>query len=296
MYSGNYYYYISDALQTGDADNIIPSMQAFFVHVADGTTGTLAMNNSVRTTNSNPVFIKGDPEIKPLLELTASFTKTPGEEDPLLIYFDEKGTNNFDGQLDAYKLMNTSPVRPNFYSIADDGKILAINALPVNGDSLRTIPLGIKTDQSGQVFIRLKRHSGMPEGTHVLLHDNLTRTDRLIDSVKGYTVSLSAGEYKDRFSISIYYKEKSIPENWPGQDFLNAYVSYGKLIADIGIITANKGKLLLSNLTGKTVFTKDISSIGFHEFDASLKPGIYIITYTTGKLRVSKKLFIWDIQ
>jgi hypothetical protein len=294
QYSGYYYYYVSDAAQTGDADNIIPSMQAFFVHALSN--GTLAMNNSVRTIHSNPTFIKGEAQIKPLLELSASFTKTPEQEDPLIIYFDEKGTNDFDGQLDAYKLMNTSHARPNFYSVADDGKILAINALPVSGDSLRTIPLGIKTEQSGQVFFRLRRQVALPEGTHILLHDALTSTDRLIDSIKGYKVSLAAGEYKDRFSISFYFKEKSIPESWPGQDFLNAYFSSGRLISDIGIITGNHGKISLSNITGQTLFTKDISSIGFHEFDVSLKPGIYIITYSTGKLRLSKKIFISDIN
>ncbi len=79
QYGGTYSTYINGISSDGVVNNIIPSMQGFFIHVTDGAwpvTGTLALNNSVRITNLTHSFTKS---LKacisvPLLRLTSGFS------------------------------------------------------------------------------------------------------------------------------------------------------------------------------------------------------------------------------
>ena len=299
QYSGTYSTYVNGISSDGQASNIIPSMQGFFIHVSNDVTypvaGTLALDNRVRITDLSHSFMKSDGAGSfPILKLTAAFTDNPSSDDESVIYFHEKGTDDFDNRLDALKLFNTDSQTPNLYSVAADGKRLTINALPITVDSLLVVPLGVKIERSGQVKFSLSEMDNLDPGISIYLHDEETATDRMLDLLKGYTVNLAAGEYNDRFSVRFMLKEKNVPENWPGQDLLNAYVFQGKLIADIYLLSGNSGTLTFSNLSGQTVFVKNISSLGYHEFDIFQKTGIYILNFTTGKLRVSKKIFIHD--
>ena len=126
------------------------------MHVSDGTypvTGTLAMNNSVRVTDLTHSFIKSD-GINPdsLLRLTSGFADDPASKDPVVIYFDEKALNAFDGQLDALKLMNTDLKVPNLYAMSSDGKKLSISALPFSSDTLVKCRLVLKPIRPEPLF------------------------------------------------------------------------------------------------------------------------------------------------
>ncbi len=55
------------------------------------------------------------------LRLGACFSDDTTSTDPLVIYFDEKATPEFDNELDALKLLNTDLKIPNLYEAAADG-------------------------------------------------------------------------------------------------------------------------------------------------------------------------------
>ncbi len=141
QYGGVYSTFISGVSSDGIANNIIPSMQGFFVHVLDGPpaiTGTLALNNSVRVTDSAHPFAKSSQSAaspQPYIRVVAGYSDDPLSYDPLCIYFDVKATYNFDGQYDAYKLFNTDISVTNYYSFGNDGSKLSIDAMPLNDDS-----------------------------------------------------------------------------------------------------------------------------------------------------------------
>jgi hypothetical protein len=78
----------------------------------------------------------------------------------VVIYFDEKATDKFDGQLDALKLMNTDYMVANFYTVGSDGKKLSISALPVITDTLFRIPLGLSTNLDSKVLFRISTLEG----------------------------------------------------------------------------------------------------------------------------------------
>ena len=55
-------------------------------------------------------------------------------------------------------------------------------------------------------------------------------------------------------------------------------------------LQGNEGAVSLTNLIGQTLFMDKVYEKGHHEFVPKVKDGLYIVTYVTGKIRVSKKL------
>ena len=134
QYGGTYGTYVNGISSDSIADNIIPSMQGFFVHVSDDTypvTGILGFTNNVRITDLNHPFTKKKSLSKsnPLLRLTAAYSEDTSSEDPAVIYFDEKAAAEYDNQLDALKLMNTDLNFPNLYTVTPSGKKLFSQSL-----------------------------------------------------------------------------------------------------------------------------------------------------------------------
>ena len=145
-YSGTYTSYV-EGVSSNTATNIIPSMQGFFVHVTPSfpVEGTLVMDNSVRITDLTSPFAKSaNKGSVPLLRLSAGFSDDTSSYDPVVIYFDDKASTNFDTQLDALKLFNTDSEIPNLFSVSTDEYDLSINALPFISEKSLTVPLGLQ--------------------------------------------------------------------------------------------------------------------------------------------------------
>ena len=174
QYGGTYSTYINGISSDDIVNNIIPSMQGFFVHVANGSfpvTGILAMNNNVRSTNFNQPFAKsGSNNFLKFLRLGISFSDDTASTDPMVIYFDENATPGFDSKLDALKLLNTDPSVPNLWGASTDGNRLSISALPViTGDSC-SIPLGLKLNRAGNIIFKIRGIENSLAGMKIYHH------------------------------------------------------------------------------------------------------------------------------
>ena len=296
QYGGTYSSYIGGVSTGGSSMNLIPSMQGFFVHVSNGTfpvTGTLELNNNVRITDMTHSFTKSIGENSvPLLRLTAGYSDDTVSTDPAVIYFDEKASPGFDGNLDALKLMNTDLKVTNLYSVASDGYNLSINALPLADDSLLIVPLGLKIEKNGSMTFSIREISNLPWGTQIYIHDEVTGADQSLNLYRGYNIYLAAGEYNNRFSLRFVKGSTDVPENRPGTDMLSIYNSKGALIADISLLYGNRGTLIINNISGQAVFRKDIYEPGYHEFNPHLINGIYIVSFISGNTRDTKKILI----
>ena len=297
QYGGIYSTYISGFSSDGIADNIIPSMQGFFVHVSDGTwpvTGTLALSNSVRVNDSAHPFAKSglSASPQPYIRLVAGYSDDNLSYDPLCIYFDIKATYNFDGQYDAYKLFNTDITVTNYYSFGNDGSRLSIDALPLNGDSFCKVRLGLKTERSGDVIFSIKDIIGVFNYEYISITDVITGKTQDLLSGQQYKVTLPAGDYQNRFFLNLSNIITDIPDLVPEIDWFNIYSSKGTLKAEINLPVCENGTLKIHNLTGQTLYIYVINQPGYHEFSPVINTGIYIVTFTTGNLRASKKIFL----
>ena len=294
QYGGNYSTLIGGIPSDGLVSKIIPSMQGFFVHVKDDAnpvTGVLSMNNNVRVTNQSQSFIKGD-KGRSLLRFTASFSNNLGSPDYSVVYFDPKATSEFDGQLDALKLLNTDMGVPNVYSVTPEGTTISIKALPYAIDTSYIVPLGLIIYQAGDVIFRICAIEGTFSEMRTSLFDKVTGKVQDLLNNQEYKISLNAGEFKNRFFLNMSNVITENPDSFPGPDLFNIYYSQGILHAEINNIQGAYGTLMICNLLGQTLFIQRLYEEGYHEFSTNLKDGIYIAVFISGTKRSSKKIFI----
>jgi hypothetical protein len=298
QYGGTYVTYAEGVSSNGMATNLIPSMQGFFVHVTDGSwpvTGTLAMNNSVRITDLTHPLTKSDIDSRSLIRLTAEFSDDTVSVDPVVIYFDEKATNEFDGQLDALKLMNTDFMVPNIYAIGSDGVKLSISALPVISDTLFTVPLGLKINRDGNIIFKIRNLEGPLANMEIFLSDLTAKTEHDLLSGKDYTLDLTTGLYENRFFLNFRNLETGIPDYYDDDDLFSVYSYHGILKLEISTLPSTEGTLFISNLTGQMLLITKYYEPGYYELNPGLKNGIYIVSFISGTKKSSKKVFIQDM-
>ncbi len=296
QYGGTYSTFINGNSSDGVVDNIIPSMQGFFVHVSDGSypvTGTLAMDNDVRVTNLTHPFTKSrETAVVSLLRIVAGYSDNPDSFDPTVLYFDDKATSDFDGQLDALKLYNTDASVTNFYSISDNDYLLSINALPATENGLNSIPLGLKTEKNGEVIFRVSESKGSFTGKLIYLSDVVTGINQDLKPGNEYKIYLGASEYKTRFFLNFTDKETAITEIPADNGWFTVYASHGVLITDVDLPEGQTGIMTLYNILGQPVFMDKIHKSGHYEFNPALKDGVYIVRFVSGNKRITKRILI----
>lgn len=296
QYGGTYSSYVGTVSSDELATNIIPSMQGFFVHVSDGSfpvEAYLEVNNNARITDLTHSFLKsGKGPSKPLIRLAARFSDDPASADPLVVYFDEKAMTSFDSSLDALKLMNTDLNVPSLYALSSDGMKLSVNGQPLSLMNECTIPLGIKTSKNGNITFYLSSRDEVFTGTGICLKDNITGNIHDLSVGNEYNVALPAGEILNRFSL-IISESTDINDIPNGNNIFNAYYSGGTLKINVAMNEGSTGTVSVINMTGIVLFTENIYGSGYYEFNPNLSPGICIVIFDTGKIKITKKIFIY---
>jgi len=294
QYSGTYSSYINGISSNGIANNIIPTMQGFFIHVSDGTypvAGTLVFNNGVRINNLNPFFHKSaefDP--KPLIRLTAGFTEKDSQQDAVTVYLEDSATPSFDKEFDALKMMNTDDLVPNVYAISADAKHLSISAIPPLLDSLTRIPLGLQTTRDGILTFNVQDIEFIPGGAYIYLEDRYTGLYYNLRLSPKFSIYLPAGSYENRFALVLslkYFKDYTHSD-----DAFYVYSSGGKLFVNLNLPSDNGGDILIYDMLGKNLYKRKFYENGPHEIDLNLNTGIYIICLLSDTGMCSKKVFI----
>jgi hypothetical protein len=295
QYVGTYVTYINGTSTGGTNLNIIPSMQGFFIHVSNGAfpvTGTLNMTNSARITDQTQPYLKSvNTSSQQMIRLSASYKDDANSVDPMVIYFDGQSTEAFDGKFDALKLMNTDLKVPNLYSVLPDGSKLSINAIPVTYDTLR-VALGLKANRAGTVAFKLLNAEGTVTSRGITLFDAATGVRQSLLNGNEYFVTLSTGEYLNRFYLNLGSLTTGISEIEQTNPGFSIYSSGGVLKVNIEKLSGNNGKLIIYNIIGETLFTEKIDGPGYYEFSPILKDGIYIATIISGGTRISSKVYI----
>jgi hypothetical protein len=297
-WEGSFSSYVNGKSSDGVATNIIPSMQGFMVHVTDGppwpVTGTLSMDNRVRVVDFSQPFIRKSVSTadQPLIRLSAALAAHIPHDDPMVIYFDEKATSGFDKQLDAIKYYNTDRTQASFFSFGSDGSSLSINALPIPGDSFPSIRLGYRADEDGDVIFKLKDLQGYYSWEAIKLFDSVAHKTIDLSGGSEYRVFLPAGEYFNRFFLNLECLTTGQENVELRKDQFKVYSSHGIVCAEISLLADREGTLSIINITGQKAFDRKIFENGRYEIDPGLKDGLYIVSFVSGDLRISKKIVI----
>ena len=276
-------------------------MQGFFVHVSNGSfpvTGTLGITNSVRTNDLTHAFLKSmRTDTLPLLRITAGFADNGTPSDPAVIYFDSSATQIFDKNLDALKLMNTDILVPNLYTMTTDSNRLSINAIPFPVDSIRRIPLGIKTAKDGWITFNASNIVQMPTERYIYLVDSVAGFNQDLKLNSQYRFFLKAGEYENRFSLVFSLtvlnnipKEFSLLQNYPNPFNPRTTIKY--LIPQKSFVSITVYDMLGREVS-KLVNEEKLAGSYEVQFDGSrLSSGVYFYRLHAGSFFKTKKLVL----
>ncbi len=227
----------------------------------------------------------------PFLRLAARYSDDTLSFDPLIIYLDAKATYGFDGQYDALKLFNTDKRIPNFYSFGSDSSRLSINAFPLTDTVSLTVRLGLKTERTAEIIFGIKNAGTDFNFSNISITDLATGNSQDLASGQEYKVEVPAGDYTSRFFLNLSLKSTDIPEIIPDDNWFKIYTSHGIIRTEINIPSLNNASLKIFDLMGDLLNVYKIYKPGYYEFNPNLKPGIYIVNFTSGTRRVAKKLY-----
>jgi hypothetical protein len=293
QYWGKYSTYINGISSDGIANGIIGSLQSFFVHVTNGSypvTGTLGVTNSVRVRYVNPAFHKDVKISPPLVRLYSGFVDNAGLTDPTVIYISDSASLTFDPYQDALKLFNTDETMPSVYSLTPDSTRLSINALPVNGDSVRIIPLGVKTWRDGIVFFRVRDIENFATLPWLYFSDSKLHALQDLMVQPEYRANLTAGECDNRFALVLSLKDlRYVPGH---SDPFYVYSSGTKIY-----IYSNAGEneqcdMTVYNMIGQKVYHDSFYGSGYHIFTIPVTEGFYLVSVKASSGFSSRKVYL----
>lgn len=294
QYLGTYSTYINGISSNGIANNIIPAMQGFFIHVSNGTypvQGTIIFTNNIRINTFNPTFHKKQSQqTRELIRITAKFAEENRRPDPMIIYFEDDFVEGFESNHDAIKLMNTDYDVPNFYSLTPDSLQLAIQAYPTLEDSLEVIPLGMTLEREGPVYFDATDLTGFSSYPYIYFKDKKTGRVQNLYLHSGYQTFLDNGITDDRFELIFSKCDLRYQKN--NTDPYTLYSSLDRLFVDLDIPEGESATLLIFNMLGQEVYHATLTGNGYHELDISITPGIYVSTITSSAGTLTKKIFL----
>ena len=296
-YSGTYTSYVNGVSTDGRSSRIIPSMQGFFVRVSDPANGAypatanLNFTNAARTGNQNVQnFYKSkNSKIIPQLRLSAGFSNEK-TSDAAVIYFHPAASNQFEKELDAYKMMNTAAEVPSLYSITKHDEKLSINA--INSSEIQEIPLGIKSQRSGDMFIELAGIENIFPADYIYLKDKKNKVIQNLSEKPRYSFTSQKGENNDRF-ILIFSPEK-LSEKDMILDFeqFSVYSVAGELLIKLNLDENSTGNIVLSNISGQILRKSSGKGKDLIKFSGIAAPGVYLISLELENERLTKKFLL----
>lgn len=300
-YTGTYTSYVDGISTDGRSSSIIPSMQGFFVRVSDPanavypSTATLQFTNAFRTGNqAQQSYYKSKNKAEvPQIRLTAAFK---GEKltDATVIYFRNGGTPEFEKDIDAQKILNTAIDVPSFYSLSTKEEKLSINA--VSGFDIETmeIPLGISTERSGEITLVLSDNNTIFPSLHIYLRDNKKKVLKNLDDNPVYSFTSQKGENNDRFVLLFSSKKLSTAEIALATEDFMVYNQNKNIVVRLNLLKDNKGKVILSNMSGQVLQSQTGSGKEEIRFSRILATGVYFVTLETEKETQTKKVIYKD--
>ncbi|MBP7497596.1 MAG: T9SS type A sorting domain-containing protein, partial [Bacteroidales bacterium] len=289
-YAGQHHTYIGGVGNPGTVTGIIPMFQAFWVKTTDN--GTLGVTNTVRVDNTDPTFykktIKSDD--KQLIRLKGTFLSNTNLKDETVVYFSDGPTRGFDGNYDAYKLMNNDG-SPNIYTMTEGSK-LSINGLPTLTEENESVPLEFDVTSKGEYRLEAIEIKDFAPVTEILLEDKFLGIMQDLKLNPSYVFNINTSDKKGRFLLHFKPEITDINTN-KVSEYIRAY-TFGKNLV-IGFNSSDvkaKADINIYNIFGQKVISDKTIGIGTHNIQLDLATGFYYVRMTYNNRTVAQKVFI----
>ena len=273
--------YVSWNGSTGGLTNgIIPAMQGFFVK-AESEGASLTIPNLSRVHSTSNIYKNSEKSVENVLVLEIN---NENYNDQLYLQFLSQASQNYDNDYDAYKLFGTGD-SPQIYSKSIDGKLLSINALPIETDEL-IIPVNVKIIHDGLHSIALSSNT-MLSGVPIYLKDKKLNLTHEISTNKNYSFEGLINDQPDRFEIQ--FKSTGVYEN---PNLSHPLTFYTPNTLNIRNLQPGTYQITVSDIAGRRVATKQVSTDGSVEMPVSLRMGVYIVEISSESARFANKIII----
>jgi len=293
QYTGVYSSYVN-GVSTGNANNIIASMQGFFVHVTNGTypvSATLGTTNSIRINDLNPLFKDAIFDNRTILRFTANFDTKNSAGDAAVIYFEDHAKQYFEKDIDALKMTNTDLLVPNLYTLSKESKQLSINGMSLPSDSITYIPLGITTLTDGWINFKAEDIRQLASSIHLYLVDDEKGITQDLKRLSQYRFYLKAGVYDQRFKL--VFSLAAINSSSVLTESLFAITrSANNILVKLELSSNSTGNLIVTNMKGQILLRREVSGQETVELSPAVSSGVYIVTVISGNKKASEKILI----
>ncbi|MBS4058172.1 MAG: choice-of-anchor J domain-containing protein [Bacteroidales bacterium] len=280
VYNSTQYASYIGGVGTNGGSNIIPVGQAFFV-MASGGTGTLALNNSVRS-NTTQAFFDAQ-VINNLMRINVS---AGGNGDETVIRFQDESTSACDDQYDANKIYGASTA-PQLYSISSDDKMLSINALPLDAATL-VVPLAFEYTVAGDITLNFSGFESYSPNVSMFLEDLLTGTLTDLRAQPSYTFNHQVENSPDRFRVHFL---DVTGESEIGTHDYTIWTSDKKIYIDIPALFGERAVVEMFDVLGNTLLKSRVS-MEHPTVIQAINTGVAVVRVTSGNRVYTSKLFI----
>lgn len=271
----------------------IPPMQAFWVRVASGVQGTIALDNTMRShdgTNSNRLKA---PSMADLTQQVLRLQVSNGvNKDEAIVLFNMNASDGYDAY-DSEKMTNNNASVPEIYTLAGT-EPLVINGL----NSVRPneeLPLGFTSGEVNMFTIKATEISNFDADTKVVLKDKMLNKEKELTVGNDYTFTSDAVNTSTRFSI--LFKSNSFTtgignNSTTGNESMFIYRNQNNQITVNRTDAIGEGTVTVCNAIGQKLVS--ISTTGtVTVVKQRLLPGVYLVTLDVHGTSITKKITIY---
>jgi len=293
VYAFNTYIINSDGSHVsspGETTGIIAPMQAFWVCLNSGTTGSLTFKNDMRSHQSlNPIKAPAvQTSNQEMLRLQVS---NGVNTDEAVVYFNTNASNGYDSY-DAPKMTNASASIPEIYTLAGNEHLVinGLNSIPYDTE----MPLGFTTGQSNTFTIKASQINNFAPGTQIILKDYMDMYNPVItDLSDGSSYSFtSVATTNNSTRFTLIFRAPSVATGINPTDNGSFWISTnanGQIIVNGN--STSETTLTISNSIGMRLSSKNLTSTT-KILDTTLAPGVYLLTVANSGKTITKKFIV----
>ncbi|MDD4968311.1 MAG: T9SS type A sorting domain-containing protein [Paludibacter sp.] len=273
--------------------SMIPPIQAFWVRVASGVSGTLAVTNAMR---SHEGVVSNRLKARSFEELSQQVLRlqvTNGtNSDEAIVLFNANAVDGMD-KYDSEKMTNGNAYVPEIYTLAGTEPVV-INGL----NSVKTTPelsLGFNTGEVNIFTIKAIEASNFDADTRIVLKDKQLNVEKELKVGDDYSFSSNATNTSTRFSI--LFKSASITTGkinteGNGSESMFIYRNQNNRITINRSDAIGEGTVTVCNAIGQKLV--NMSTTGtLTVVNQRLLPGVYLVTVDVQGKSTTKKITLY---
>lgn len=251
------------------ASQFIPAYQGFFVKVFQAN-AAISIPKAAQVHSAQNYY--DNREVNNALRLSVTNQQF---SDETLIRFDINATNQFDAQLDAFKLYSFNSNVPQLFSVTNTQQ--TINALPDQGTGIWnavSVNLGIKLNNSGNYTINASGFDSFNSGSieSLELYDNNTGIYTDLIHTPNYSFTSEPGTFLNRFKL--YFNRTVTGTSNFEMSNVEIY-AFDKQI----FINNGKGVVSVTNILGQEIYRQNLTENVSNVVNVAMS-GIYLVKIT----------------